>query len=178
MFSDKFTFLQDMHLYSTEVSSSCSTPESVMFQEINYRGNEYMANICQDPERNSQLHLSAARKILFGPDSPVESSISAKHTHGGEDKILYEAEKNIRGGNSMVMKEETTVDWMSNMNLHTCNSTYLSSYSEMLFEQSQSVSPIQSDSCLTLSQRQLFSIREISPEWAYSSESTKVLLFT
>ncbi|CAA7404679.1 unnamed protein product [Spirodela intermedia] len=161
---------------SEEMSSSYRASEDVMFQKIDYRGNKKSVSICQDPERNSQLHLSAARKILLGPDSPIESSTSAKDTGGVEDEIPYEADKSICGGNSMVLKEETTVDWMSNMNLHACNSTYLSSYPEMLFGQSQSVSPIESGSCSTLSQRQLFSIREISPEWAYSSERTKVII--
>ncbi|PWA44904.1 Ankyrin repeat-containing protein [Artemisia annua] len=45
-----------------------------------------------------------------------------------------------------------------------------------LFDQGQSGTPLESDSSLTIAQEQKFTIREISPDWGYSSETTKVLI--
>lgn len=50
------------------------------------------------------------------------------------------------------------------------------SYSRMLFDQSQNGMPFETNSSLTIAQEQKFSIREISPEWGYSSEVTKVIV--
>ena len=114
-----------------------------------------------DLERNSQWHLSAARKILLGPDSPINTSVSTECTQDYQDTITpYESEKNISGGCSSVKREESTINWMSGVDFPD--------NTEMVFDQRLS-------SCSTLSQRQLFSIREISPGWAYSSETTKVI---
>ncbi|KAL8269131.1 hypothetical protein R6Q59_002929 [Mikania micrantha] len=45
-----------------------------------------------------------------------------------------------------------------------------------LFDQGQIGTPLASDSSLTVAQEQKFSIREISPEWGYVTEPTKVLI--
>ncbi|XP_021999261.1 calmodulin-binding transcription activator 4 isoform X1 [Helianthus annuus] len=45
-----------------------------------------------------------------------------------------------------------------------------------LFDQGQIETPLTSDSSLTIAQVQKFSIREISPEWGYVTEPTKVLI--
>lgn len=46
-----------------------------------------------------------------------------------------------------------------------------------LFDQGQIETPLASDSSLTVSQEQKFTIREISPEWGYATEPTKVSPF-
>ena len=43
-----------------------------------------------------------------------------------------------------------------------------------LFDQGQTETPLASDSSLTIAQEQKFTIREISPEWGYATERTKV----
>ncbi|KAI3795277.1 hypothetical protein L1987_37928 [Smallanthus sonchifolius] len=45
-----------------------------------------------------------------------------------------------------------------------------------LFDQGQIGTPLASDSSLTIAQEQKFSIREISPQWGYATEPTKVLI--
>lgn len=44
----------------------------------------------------------------------------------------------------------------------------------MLFNEGQIGLPLESDPSLTLAQKQRFTIREISPEWGFASETTKV----
>lgn len=43
-----------------------------------------------------------------------------------------------------------------------------------LFDQGQIGTPLASDSSLTIAQEQKFKIREISPEWVYATEPSKV----
>lgn len=45
-----------------------------------------------------------------------------------------------------------------------------------LFDQSQIGISFEGDLSLTVSRKQKFTIREISPEWGYTSEATKVIL--
>nr|GEV15507.1 ankyrin repeat-containing protein [Tanacetum cinerariifolium] len=45
-----------------------------------------------------------------------------------------------------------------------------------LFNQGQNGMPLESDSSLTIAEEQKFTIREISPDWGYVSETTKVLI--
>ncbi|KAJ9563960.1 hypothetical protein OSB04_009120 [Centaurea solstitialis] len=45
-----------------------------------------------------------------------------------------------------------------------------------IFDQGQTGTPLASDSSLTIAQEQKFTIREISPEWGYATERTKVLI--
>lgn len=49
-----------------------------------------------------------------------------------------------------------------------------SGYYTTLFDQGQIGMPLEADSSLTVAQKQKFTIREISPEWSYATESTKV----
>ncbi|XP_039012454.1 calmodulin-binding transcription activator 4-like isoform X2 [Hibiscus syriacus] len=51
-----------------------------------------------------------------------------------------------------------------------------SDYYTMLFNQEEIGFPIAPDSSLTIAQKQKFTIREISPDWGYSSEPTKVII--
>jgi hypothetical protein len=46
----------------------------------------------------------------------------------------------------------------------------------MLYDQGHLGIPIEADSSLTIAEQQKFSIREISPEWGYATEATKVRL--
>ncbi|XWS22785.1 hypothetical protein CRYUN_Cryun29cG0066000 [Craigia yunnanensis] len=51
-----------------------------------------------------------------------------------------------------------------------------SDYYAMLFNQDGIGIPLAADSSLTIAQKQKFTIQEISPEWGYSSEPTKVII--
>lgn len=59
------------------------------------------------------------------------------------------------------------------MNVHGINSDHYTT----VFEQVPTDMPLEETSNLTVSQKQLFTIHEISPEWGYAHESTKVSFF-
>ncbi|RWW61719.1 hypothetical protein BHE74_00031201 [Ensete ventricosum] len=56
------------------------------------------------------------------------------------------------------------------------NSAFASYLSDIWYDQSQFEVPFGTESSLTVPQGHLFTIREVSPEWAFSSENTKVLM--
>lgn len=49
-----------------------------------------------------------------------------------------------------------------------------SDYYETLFDQNQIGSPLDVDSSFTVAQKQKFTVRDLSPEWGYATEATKV----
>ncbi|KAJ9169311.1 hypothetical protein P3X46_017517 [Hevea brasiliensis] len=49
-------------------------------------------------------------------------------------------------------------------------------YHPVLYDQGQLEVPIEADSSLTIAQQQKFTIHEISPEWGFTSEATKVIV--
>lgn len=51
-----------------------------------------------------------------------------------------------------------------------------SDYYPTLYDQGHIEIPLEADSSLTIAQEQKFTIREISPEWGYASEATKVIV--
>ncbi|GLU06224.1 hypothetical protein SLE2022_232720 [Rubroshorea leprosula] len=51
-----------------------------------------------------------------------------------------------------------------------------SDYYTMLFNQGQIGSPLPADSNVIIAQKQKFTIQEISPDWGYSTDSTKVII--
>ncbi|KAK1584696.1 hypothetical protein Q3G72_035326 [Acer saccharum] len=46
----------------------------------------------------------------------------------------------------------------------------------MFFDQDQISVPLEGDLSLTVAQKQKFTIGEISPEWGYTTEATKVII--
>lgn len=60
----------------------------------------------------------------------------------------------------------------STSQIHGTNSDYYA----MLFDQGQ-IAPLESDMSLTVAQKQKFRIQEISPEWGYATETTKVSFY-
>ncbi|XP_019460388.1 PREDICTED: calmodulin-binding transcription activator 4 isoform X1 [Lupinus angustifolius] len=51
-----------------------------------------------------------------------------------------------------------------------------SDYYATLFDQSQIGAPLHTDSSLTVAQNQKFTIKEVSPEWGYTTKTTKVII--
>ncbi|KAJ7945568.1 Calmodulin-binding transcription activator 4 [Quillaja saponaria] len=51
-----------------------------------------------------------------------------------------------------------------------------SDYYALLFNQGQIGIPLEADASLTVAQKQKFTIKEISPEWGYATETTKVII--
>jgi hypothetical protein len=61
-------------------------------------------------------------------------------------------------------------EYSSVMGTHETNSDYYTTF----FEEGQIGMPLEADSSLTVAQKQKFTIRNISPEWGYATETTKV----
>lgn len=62
--------------------------------------------------------------------------------------------------------------YSSEIESHETNSDYYMTF----FDQGQTGIPLEADSSLTLAQKQKFTIQEISPEWGYANEATKVCI--
>ncbi|CAK7336147.1 unnamed protein product [Dovyalis caffra] len=70
---------------------------------------------------------------------------------------------------------------VENFDIPTCSSVIEthennSNYYSMLYDQGHLGIQIEADSSLTVAQQQKFTIREISPEWGYAIEATKVII--
>ncbi|CAL9165164.1 unnamed protein product [Musa hybrid cultivar] len=122
-------------------------------------------------ESDLHLQLSATRKFLLGSENSIESPSSVSHLkasgiHHTSGEITYEASS----------RKENSTDWMGTIPVTPGNTTYTSEFSSMLFDNNHFGASLGTDSSLTVAQKQQFSIREISPEWAFSYESTKVII--
>eukprot|EP01018_Ginkgo_biloba_P003802 Gb_04014 [translate_table: standard] len=75
-------------------------------------------------------------------------------------------------------KKLDSFGWLDDQEISTDKSNMQSDYCGVLFEQQSymGVQQLQEDSTVTVSQVQRFSIHEFAPDWAYSTEGTKVLL--
>ncbi|KAJ8458061.1 hypothetical protein OPV22_030987 [Ensete ventricosum] len=122
-------------------------------------------------ESDLHLQLSATRRFLLDSENSIESPSSASHLKASDihhtcGEITYEASS----------RKENSTDWMGTIPATPGNTTYTSEFSSMLFENNHFGPSLGTDSSLTVAQKQRFSIREISPEWAFSYESTKVII--
>ncbi|CAL9136774.1 unnamed protein product [Musa textilis] len=122
-------------------------------------------------ESDLRLQLSATRRFLLGSENSIESPSSVSHLkasdiHQTSGEITYEASN----------RKENSTDWMGTIPVTPGNTTYTSEFSSMLFDNNHFGASLGTDSSLTVAQKQRFSIREISPEWAFSYESTKVII--
>lgn len=136
----------------------------MMFQCSDDGGNDvdHMFNTHQTSKNNFSLPLSTAEEFLLGCEDST-------------NELFQEIEKSIM---STYSSGTSTLDANSGVGMLTKtnnNHKYCSEYSELMFDQDSHVkNALGPDSSLTVSQIQRFSIREISPEWAYSTGGTKV----
>ncbi|KAJ0960160.1 hypothetical protein J5N97_002051 [Dioscorea zingiberensis] len=127
-----------------------------------------LTNGQQISEEELSLQLSATRMFLLGSDSPLPEV---------EKPLDYTAETtDPEAGFSMMLLKENGTDWAGSITSAVEHSTYSPNNSEMWFDQSQFGNLLVADSSLAVAQKQRFSIREISPEWAFISERTKVII--
>lgn len=104
--------------------------------------------------------LSATRRFLLGSDSIDSPSQNS-------DKPLTE--------NQVLLRKFSSNEWMQDLTVNIDEGKNGNISSPSWFDDSQFIEPHHVlETGPTLAQRQLFSICEISPEWAFSSESTKV----
>lgn len=119
-------------------------------------------------ESDLRLQLSATRRFLLGSENSIESPTCISQL-----KVLGEHHSSREGTFEASIRKENSYDWIETMSVALGSRTFSADFSSMLFDQSQGAS-LGTNLSLTVAQKQCFSIREVSPEWAFSGESTKV----
>ncbi|RYR63777.1 hypothetical protein Ahy_A04g021531 isoform C [Arachis hypogaea] len=108
----------------------------------------------------------------YGNDSSLHSSRG----------VLIDSQENSQWINSNSINAENSVfscpqDGGTKFPLYSpVEAEELSSDYATLFHQIQIPPPLDADSCLTISQKQKFTIRRIFPEWCYATETSKVVI--
>lgn len=135
--------------------TSYGQPKNLNFQHIEYGGHD------EGSETTKESY------------NYIESLTPAKIYQEPEETIFQYSGKGRYEGKSVVLSNET-IEWKDDVQLPVENTSFRPIISPALFECSDYMVPPAEDSILTVAQKQLFSIREVSPEWAFSTENTKV----
>lgn len=152
-------------------------PEELICQQQDFKGiNEANETNCHRISDFS-LQLSAARQFLLGFDDSIISPSSSELIQKGKKSVhSTESSATATFGTDSGMGihgRKNSFGWMENGNIPIDKHT--PDYYEVWFDQeSRIATPVEADSSLNIARKQRFRIREISPEWAYSTESTKV----
>ncbi|XP_043707251.1 calmodulin-binding transcription activator 4-like [Telopea speciosissima] len=126
-------------------------------QWLDFGGNnsENRANYCTTSESDLslQMQLSAAREFLLGSDNSLVSATL---------RTLPQVVENSKRSS-----------YSSGTTVHKANPN---SYTLWFDQENHLEVPLDGDSSLTIAQKQRFTICEISPEWGYDTEATKVII--
>ncbi|XP_039133397.1 calmodulin-binding transcription activator 4-like isoform X1 [Dioscorea cayenensis subsp. rotundata] len=114
------------------------------------------------------LQLSATREFLLGCDSPLPEV--------GKPLNYTDQTTDPEARSAMMLGKENGTDWIGSITPTTEHSTYSLDYTGLWFDQNQFGTLPAVDSSLAVPQKQWFTICEISPEWAFMSERTKVII--
>ncbi|EOX99794.1 Calmodulin-binding transcription activator protein with CG-1 and Ankyrin domains isoform 2 [Theobroma cacao] len=117
-------------------------------------------------------------KTQSGVDSqgkPLTSSRTGPASQQEESRWLNINGSNI-GDSSVLLHQEVENDIIPSYSSAIEGVDTNSDYYAMLFNQDGIGVPLAADSSLTVAQKQKFTIAEVSPEWGYSSEATKVII--
>lgn len=163
---------------------SAAQPEKLIcqWQDLEGKDGTNGINCHQTSKNNFNLDLSAAEQFLLGSDDTIISPASGKFLQDSETSVhsTYSSGTSTLDTNSgmRMLKKTNSVDWMETRNISI--DKYAPDYYEAWFDQESHLgtTTLAADSGLTIAQKQRFSIREISPEWAYATEGTKVYAVT
>ncbi|KAM2888128.1 hypothetical protein FF1_011902 [Malus domestica] len=125
-----------------------------------------------DPHKISSVLKSEEKSlyILDRNENPASSSSGPTEVQEHCQWLNYKG--NIVDNYSLPLPQE--VDSFNLSPYSSVTGTH-SDYYTQLFEQGQ-IGSLESDVSLTVAQNQKFTIREISPEWGYATEATKVII--
>ena len=116
-----------------------------------------------------RIQLSAAKRFLLGPEasigSPSSNFMLRSKENGGTD---------ILSAHESRLESSLNPDWKTKALLTFQSNSQGSEIRDLLFDRGQLEPYSRADTRLTLGQIKQFNIREISPEWAFSYEITKV----
>ncbi|CAM0904900.1 unnamed protein product [Alopecurus aequalis] len=118
-----------------------------------------------------QQQLSAAKRFLLGPedsiDSPSYNFVPRDEGINGIDNF---------SAHDISLQSCLNPDWKRTTPLTLQSNLCNSEISELLLDHGQFESFSREDTRVTLTPKQQFNIREISPEWAFCNEITKVII--
>ncbi|XP_062185477.1 calmodulin-binding transcription activator 4-like isoform X2 [Phragmites australis] len=152
--------------------SSSGLPTSSIYQsDVRYQPNsEYQPPGGLDSS-DLRIQLSAAKRFLLGPedsiDSPSMNFILRNKGNGGTDTFSAHDSR---------VESSLDPNWKTKTSRTSQSDSQGSEITELLFDHGQFEPYSRADTRLTLEQKQQFNIREISPEWAFSYEITKVII--
>ncbi|CAL5067383.1 unnamed protein product [Urochloa decumbens] len=147
-------------------SSGLPTPSIYQYQQ----NSEYHPPGSLDSS-DLRIQLSAAKRFLLGPetsiDSPSSNFMLRNKGNSGTDTL---------SAHSSRLESTLNPDWRTKAQLTFQSDSQGSEITELLFDHGQFEPYSRADTRLTLGQTKQFNIREISPEWAFSYEITKVII--
>ncbi|CAO2034773.1 unnamed protein product [Urochloa humidicola] len=151
-------------------SSGLPTP-SIYQSDVQYQQNsEYHPPGSLDSS-DLRIQLSAAKRFLLGPeasiDSPSLNFMLRNNGNSGTDTLSAHGSR---------LESTLNPDWRTKAPSTFQSDSQGSEITEFLFDHGQFEPYSTADTRLTLGQTKKFSIREISPEWAFSYEITKVII--
>ncbi|KAL6874359.1 hypothetical protein ACP4OV_013379 [Aristida adscensionis] len=152
--------------------SSSGLPTSSIYQaDVQYPQNsEYQAPGGLD-DSDMRLQLSAAKRFLLGPEDSIDSpSLNFILTNKGN------SEADILSAHDNRYESSLNTDWVTKAPLTFQSNSQSSEITELFLDHGQFEPSSRTDTRLALGKKQQFSIREISPEWAFSYEITKVII--
>ncbi|XP_065873672.1 calmodulin-binding transcription activator 4 [Euphorbia lathyris] len=200
-FGDKEIAKHDAELLVYEKQISEKEPSINLLHRPEYNGNSqgYVGHAGMEQQSNNLVHLWDAGKRGPYPQSYPqeyveggratepwnEVSVSSKTSSFVDNQEPAEGHEynhwlNFNGieiGNSSILlpQEDANIEipaYSSVMRTAESNPDYYG----MLYDQGQLGGPIEANSKVTVAHQQKFTIREISPEWGYAAEATKVII--
>ncbi|GMI83465.1 hypothetical protein like AT1G67310 [Hibiscus trionum] len=170
------------HLYSQPVRMENYSNSSVLLPDGGMIGghSQVYGNDNLDGSQESQYwkNVFDLCKTPSGVDSkgtPLSSSRMRPAEQQEQCDLLNFNGSNIENSSVMQHSEVGNVEIPSYSSAIEAIDTK-SDYYTMLFNQEEIGIPIEADSSLNIAEKQKFTIREISPDWGYSSEPTKVII--
>ncbi|XP_071690880.1 calmodulin-binding transcription activator 4-like isoform X2 [Rutidosis leptorrhynchoides] len=172
---------EDLNSYASEQYSECLGGYVHQYQQQS--GSEFSITSQQDSVWNDVLeHKVNARsdgsqKNIVYPSDRNGILLPQQRNDTVKEQERYSFGYTDANNNSSVLLPHEVEDFKfpAYTPARNLSESYPDFYST-LFDQGQSGMPLESDSRLTIAEEQKFTIREISPEWGYASEPTKVFV--
>ncbi|OEL14040.1 Calmodulin-binding transcription activator 4, partial [Dichanthelium oligosanthes] len=151
-------------------SSGLPTP-SIYQSDVQYQQNSEYHPPGRIDSSDLRIQLSAAKRFLLGPDASIDSPSSnfMLRNKGNSPTDTLSAHDSR-------LESSLNPDWETKAPLAFQSNSQGSEITDLLFDHGQFEPYSRADTRLTLGQMKQFSIREISPEWAFSYEITKVII--
>lgn len=172
----------ETNLYVTDILTPESDPEALNFSTY--------ALETVLPHENDTFIRPSQQETISGPmNEQLETQFWYQLDVGGNGHQISHSESEVENVQNYtpeawnpdqqscrVPGKRNDTGWLGSVTSGIENNQYSSDYSGMWYDASQFEIPLTTDSSVTVAQKQLFSIREVSPECAFTSGNTKVII--